>query len=380
MALWRRDKQSRSLALCCSCAKRFLLSLMVLLRCSVINIHYGFYMNLFSFLLLSPRGAAATFSCLFNDCGWTINNMHASKHSITPTCWWRSNPDNPGEEMLSSKGSRAQCCLEVLFLPGTVWEQKTRQKRIRSLLHLVKMDYFGSTWELCLAGLFSLDSLSGRKNIFVVSCVIIKDGKREDKQQGAQLSVSRSERFLWSCSIFRMQTSHLSFLSGEECFIFRSAEIRLVSCFSKKWISEVFFCPAKYHHFRLQWLLCCCTSLSSNPDWTESPLDLECVRNERTVDKGRGQCHFYWEGRGGGEKGSFDGPLHRWLSSGGAVAIAASFWISTLPDSHLCPCVTFCCQKCIIIMPSICHHVKHFCVLHHRLVLLMYIFVQKNWK
>lgn len=111
---------SRSLALCCSCAKRFHLSLMFRLHCSVINIHYGFYMNFFSFLLLSPRGAAATFSCLFNDCGWTINNMHTSKHSRTPTRCWRPSPGNPGEEMLSSKGSRTQCWLVVLILAGTV--------------------------------------------------------------------------------------------------------------------------------------------------------------------------------------------------------------------------------------------------------------------
>lgn len=103
------DATNRSLALCCGCAKLFLLRLMVLLHCSVINIHYGSYMDLFSFLLLSPRGA--TFSCLFNDCGWTINNMHTSKHSRTPTRCWRPNPHSPGEDMLSSEGSRTRCWL-----------------------------------------------------------------------------------------------------------------------------------------------------------------------------------------------------------------------------------------------------------------------------
>lgn len=50
-------------------AKHFLLSLPFLLCSTLINILYGFCMDLFSFLLLSPRGATATFSCLFNDCG-----------------------------------------------------------------------------------------------------------------------------------------------------------------------------------------------------------------------------------------------------------------------------------------------------------------------
>lgn len=59
----------------------------------------------------------------------------------------------------------------------------------------------------------------------MLSWVIIKDGKSEDKQQGAQLSVSSSEGFHWSCS---MQTPHLSFILREEYFIFRSAEISLV--------------------------------------------------------------------------------------------------------------------------------------------------------
>lgn len=87
--------------------KHFLLSLMflLLLRRALINILYGFYMDLFSVLLLSPRGAMATFSCLFNDCGWTINNLHTSKHSTTPTWCWRFNFESEAKDMFSLKGT-----------------------------------------------------------------------------------------------------------------------------------------------------------------------------------------------------------------------------------------------------------------------------------
>lgn len=91
--------------------KHFLLSLMFLLHRTLINILYGFYMDLFSFLLLSPRGAMATFSCLFNDCGWTINNLHTSKHSTTPTRCWRFNFKGEAKDMFSLKGTWKSCWL-----------------------------------------------------------------------------------------------------------------------------------------------------------------------------------------------------------------------------------------------------------------------------
>lgn len=91
--------------------KHFLLSLMFLLRRALINILYGFYMDLFSFLLLSPRGAMATFSCLFNDCGWTINNLHTSKHSTTPTWCWRFNFKGEAKDIFSLKGTWKSCRL-----------------------------------------------------------------------------------------------------------------------------------------------------------------------------------------------------------------------------------------------------------------------------
>ena len=84
-------------------ALHFLLRLTFLLRRALINILHGFYMDLFSFLLLSPRGAMATFSCLFNDCGWTINNLHTSKHSTTPTRCCRLNSQSDGKDMFSKK-------------------------------------------------------------------------------------------------------------------------------------------------------------------------------------------------------------------------------------------------------------------------------------
>lgn len=148
----------------------------------------------------------------------------------------------------------------------------------------------------------------------MVSWVIIKDGKSEDKQQGAQLSVSSSERFHWSCSIFSMQTPHLSFVLRAGCFIFRSADISFVWCFSKKFISEVFL------SHKIPSLQVTMASLSLH--FTQSPFDLECVIKEWRMDRGREQRRFYWEGRGGGERCSFHGPLQRWLSSGGAIAIA----------------------------------------------------------
>lgn len=86
-------------------ALHFLLRLTFLLRHALINILHGFYMDLFSFLLLSPRGAMATFSCLFNDCGWTINNLHTSKHSTTPTRCCRLNSQSEGKDMFSKKNT-----------------------------------------------------------------------------------------------------------------------------------------------------------------------------------------------------------------------------------------------------------------------------------
>lgn len=95
----------------------------------------------------------------------------------------------------------------------------------------------------------------------------------------------------------------------------QSADISFVWCFSKKFISEVFL------SHKIPSLQVTMASLSLH--FTQSPFDLECVIKEWRMDRGREQRRFYWEGRGGGERCSFDGPLQRWLSSGGAIAIAA---------------------------------------------------------
>lgn len=71
------------------------------------------YGPILSFLLLSPRGAMAMFSCLFNDCGWTINIMHTSKHSTTPTWCCRLNSENKGKDRFS-KMSLKSVLVQVL--------------------------------------------------------------------------------------------------------------------------------------------------------------------------------------------------------------------------------------------------------------------------
>lgn len=141
-----------------------------------------------------------------------------------------------------------------------------------------------------------------------------------------------------------MQTKHLSLALEEACFIVTSVEI------SPDWrlsaqcrISEVFFPPLKLYKITslqvtkasLSLQLC---QLRFRLD--RVPLDLQRVRKDGRVERVKGWRHSYWEGSGGGERCSFDGPLHTWLSSSGArTAMAVSFWISTLSDRCTFPCV-----------------------------------------
>lgn len=78
------------------------------------------YGPVLSFLLLSPRGAMATFSCLFNDCGWTINILHTSKHSTTPTSCCRLNSEGDGKDSFTKKKKR---------------ERHELENRVRILIH-----------------------------------------------------------------------------------------------------------------------------------------------------------------------------------------------------------------------------------------------------
>lgn len=141
-----------------------------------------------------------------------------------------------------------------------------------------------------------------------------------------------------------MQTKHLSLALEEACFIVTSVEI------SPDWrlsaqcrISEVSPPPLKSHKITSLQVTKAPLSLQFSQlrrRRDRVPLDLKRVRKDGRVERGKGWRHSYWEGRGGGERRSFDGPLHRWLSSRGArMAMAVSFWISTLSDRCPFPCV-----------------------------------------
>lgn len=148
----------------------------------------------------------------------------------------------------------------------------------------------------------------------------------------------------WSWSVVIMQTKHLSLALEEGCFIVSSVEISpdwRLSAQSR--ISEVFFPPLKSHKITSLQVTKASLSLQLSelrPRRDRVPLDLQHVRKAGRVERGKGRRHSYWEGRGGGERCSFDGPLHRWLSSRGArTAMAVSFWISTLSDRCPFPCM-----------------------------------------
>lgn len=94
------------------------------------------YGPILSFLLLSPRGAMAMFSRLFNDCGWTINILHTSKHSSTPTWCCRLNSENKGKDRFS-KMSLKSVLVRVLIDPSYESWAGSRLKSTRySLLNV----------------------------------------------------------------------------------------------------------------------------------------------------------------------------------------------------------------------------------------------------
>lgn len=187
-------------------ALHFLLRLTFLLRHALINILHGFYMDLFSFLLLSPRGAMATFSCLFNDCGWTINNLHTSKHSTTPTRCCRLNSQSEGKDMFSKKNTQKKHETRAGWGSWKIFESvlcilelTTAKRRIltRSLLQVVKVDvdYFRSrscersAWLVC-----SLPQTACQwereKKTSVVSWVIIRNEKAGMNSRGRNYLLS----------------------------------------------------------------------------------------------------------------------------------------------------------------------------------------------
>ena len=199
-------------------ALHFLLRLTFLLRRALINILHGFYMDLFSFLLLSPRGAMATFSCLFNDCGWTINNLHTSKHSTTPTRCCRLNSQSDGKDMFSKKKKKKTSkkkpwnsswmgvltnlreCLVSTFASLNL-PRRSREYSLGAFYKLLRWTWIISGVDhvkdllgwfvLCLRQLVSeTERDKKKKKTFVVSWVIIRDEKAGMNSRGRNYLLS----------------------------------------------------------------------------------------------------------------------------------------------------------------------------------------------